>query len=457
MQHELQQRFTGRLTSCGYGWLFCFLVASAPSASATQVSGRFSFGFYASQENFSDDSQGDNNDFMTTSERMYLKIQKWGPFDAIFDLRDTHDFFDKLDAERTHLIGTDFFQFREADIRYPNQNGSFYAAVGRFSIMDAGSAWVDGAEIGERFGHGWRFGIFGGHDPKRPEDIYMRSDTPDVDYGTYVSYQNPSPSWQHLFNTSLAYFENSVNGFVDRRYAFSNLLYQWNYASRLISNIYLDMVPRTFIQNGNVTYQQGISKDFDTSATLTAWDSITYSNQTGVLDQLPSSPYREASVRARYRLSEKTRWLNELNYGQRLADQTELKEAKTGAQVVGIFSPKIEMTGYLGYLEEFVARGPMGYFEIDYFSRQWEFGFNVNASAQQRFDDYGGTPSTLNPVTTELNIARIISNSFLATAALQYAHDEIATIYSGFLTVTYRFGGKDLAPIRDGAAPRRRL
>ncbi len=457
MHHGQHPDIFSCLTKCSYAWTMFILMISSGVAHATEVYGRFTFGGFVSKEIFNDDAQGTSNDFMTASGRMYLNIQQWGPFDAVFDLRDTNDFFDRLDAEQLHLTGSNSFQIYEADIRYPNKGGAFYANLGRFSILEAGSAFVDGLEAGERFGKGFRAGAFGGHNPKRPQDIYMRSDTPDIQYGAYLAYQDPAPSWAHFFNTSLAFVNDSVNGFTDREYLFSNVLYQWNPGSRVISNIYLDFVPQTYVQNGLVVYQQGITKTFDTTVTLLAWDTIEYQRQAGILQVLPSSPYHEASIGTRDKLSDQTQWLNEVRYGERLVDNTNFQEAKTGIQKIGVFSPKIEMTGYVGYRQEFVARGPMAYFEANYFSRNYELGFNVDAAIEQRFDDFLGTPTTLTPVTVEINAAYMMSNAWFVTTALQYGHDEIVNIYSAFVTLTYRFGEHNMAPIRDGAAPRRTL
>lgn len=431
------------------------LLACVP-ARAVLVTGRFSVGGFASKETFTDNEPGSNsNDFETFSSRMYLKLQKMGDFDAIFDIRDTHDFFDKLDSERLHLTGANSFQIREADARY--SRGSYYANVGRFGIQEAGSAYVDGGEAGYRLNKDLRAGVFGGHNPKRPEDYYMRGDTPDIDYGVYLAYQPQNPSWQKIVNSSLAYYTDSVNGFVDRRYLFSNLLYQWNYSSRIISNIYVDFVPRVFVQNGILIYQQGYTPAFDSTVTLTAFDTIEYSRRTGVLEQLPSSPYREAAVGARYRFSSGTRGLLDVRYGDRLADQKDRKEARAGMNWIGIFSKRVDMTAYAGYREEFIARGPLAYYEINYFSKAWEFGFNADYSIQQRFDNDPASPQSLHPLTTELSAARIFSNSLFATVSAQYAYDEIVNIYSGFFTLTYRFGTHDMAPLRDGAPPRRSL
>jgi hypothetical protein len=425
-------------------------------AGAVLMTGRFSVGGFASQETFKDNQSGStSNDFETFSTRMYLKLQKLGAFDAVLDLRDTHDFFDKLDAERLHLVGANSFQVREADIRYPSPG--FYTNLGRFSILEAGSANVDGAEVGSHLTQNLRLGLFGGHNPRRPDDYYMRSDTPDVDYGAYLSYHSPGISWQRLFNGSLAYFSNSVNGFTDRSYLFTNSLYQWDTNSRIISNIYLDFVPRTFIQNGNLIYQQGINPNLDSTMTLLAFDTIEYSRRTGLLQQLPSSPYHEASLATRYRLSSNSRWLNEVRYGERIADSRKLEQVRTGMNWIGAFSRNIDMTAYFGYRDEFISNGPLGYFEANYFSRVWEFGFDVDGSVQQRFDSNLSSPRTIHPLTTELSVARIFSNALFVTTSVQYAQNELVTIFSAFFTLSYRFGTHDMAPLRDGAPPRRSL
>lgn len=430
----------------------------ANPANAVLVTGRFSTGGYISRENFSDVSQGStSNDFETLSSRLYLNLQRLGEFTATIDLRDKHDFFDRLDAERLQLKGSNTLQVREADVKYPNKNGPLYLSLGRFSLIEAGSVYVDGLEVGNRFTPSFRIGGFAGHNPKRPEDMYMRNDTPDFEYGGYLNYQPTRATWKKFFSASAALVTNTVKGFTDRRYFYSNTLYQWNSTSRIISNLYVDFVPKTILQNGILVYQQGITNNLDTTVQLTAWDAIEYSRRKSVLETLPSSPYRDLSVETRYRFNGHSAWLNQARWGQRLADHKQRDDLKTGLRIGDLVSNRVDILGYAGYRQEFISRGPMANFEINYYSRKWEYGLSIDSSIQSKFEGETVAPSVLHQITTQINLAHVFSNSLFTTVTLQYDHDEVVSIISGFITLTYRFGNQDLAPIRDGAPPRRSL
>ena len=86
---------------------------------------------------------------------------------------------------------------------------------------------------------------------------------------------------------------------------------------------------------------------------------------------------------------------------------------------------------------------------MGYFSKNYETVFDVDY-AMQKNDD--GT--TTHPMNTELSLTSFFSKKYFASAALQRAADETVTILGTFIKIGYRFGNKDLPPIRDGAAPR---
>ena len=439
-----------KFTAICSGLLSVTVLCAAP-AQAVLVTSRFSVGAYAAKENFSDRSQGSNiNNFQTISSRAYLKLQKLGAFEFTADLRDKHDFFDKLDAERLQLTTSNDFQVRELNTHYPNPQGIVYATLGRFAILEAGSVFNDGAEIGSRLGSQLRLAAFGGHNPKRPEDTYMRSDTPDLVYGGYLSFQSKGASWTQFFNASTAYVENSAYSHVDRRYQFLQTHWQWNSSSRLINNLYLDFVPRTYLQNGNIIYQQGWGARFDTSLQLTAFDSIEYSRRRGVLETLPSSAYQEISLGTRLKATDRIHWLTLARTGERMADHMRRQDASTGFNFSELFSPKFDLTMYAGYSKEFTVEGPTSRLEANYYSRNWEIGQSLEAAIQRG-------RQTLHPFVAELSIANMYSRALYSTVAVQYAQNENVTIYSGFFKLTYRYGSEDLPPLRDGTPPRRSL
>jgi len=423
----------------------------AQVAQAAIVTGRFSFGGFISRENLL--NTGDNaseNDFQTWSSRMYLRVQKLGHFDFTADLRDKHDFFEKLDAERLALTGQNDFQIRELYLKYQDPNRTPYAALGRFALFDAGSVYCDGADVGAHWGS-FRLGAFGGHNPKRPELAYLQSDTPDVNYGAYLSYLSPDLSSGRFLNGSHAFVTNSINGFTTREYFYSHLIYQSDPRTRLISNVFLDFIPRVYVQNGDVLFQKGLSEHIDATLLLTAVDAIAYGWSRGVLENLPSSPYDEVALQARYATDVASQWLGEIRWGQRAYDGTNREEAKIGYYIGKLDSSKIDVTAYAGYLQEFVSQGPEINVEMNYFSRAWEFDLYLQSAVEQRFNGIVNLPSVLHPFTTSLAVSNMLNRAVFSTVSIEYAEDEMAQIYSAFFKLTYRFGPLDLAPIREHA------
>lgn len=429
-------------------------------AEASITTGRFSFGGYISRENLSNTGDSaSSNDFETLSSRVFLNIRKLGNFDFTADLRDKHDFFEKLAAERRSLTGGNDFQARELNLKYPNRERSFYGSFGRFALPDAGSVYVDGAELGWRFGGeqhsgstaGYHLGAFGGHNPKRPETSYLRNDTPDVTYGAYFTTFSAEAGSPRFFNASHAFVTNSVDGFTDRQYIYSNILFQRGASSRVISNIYIDFVPRAYIQNGNLLVQQGFSENLDGSVQFSAVDAIAYSRSRNVLETLPSSPYEDVALRARYATARRSQWLSELRFGKRDYDGKFRQEAKFGYHAGDLDGSRVDFTAYAGYHQEFITQGPEASLEVFYYSRAWEYGFNLQSSVENRLDADASLPSVLHPVVTELSISNVASNVLFTTFSLEYAQNETVQIFSMFFKLTYRIGPLDLAPMRERA------
>ncbi len=432
-----------------------FLISSPVSAMIE--TGRVSFGGYTAHENILTASGGTNsNDFQTLSSRFYLKLEKLGDFDLVTDLRDTHDFFDKLDAQNLALTGANSFQIFEASVRYPNVENSFYATVGRFSIPEAGAVFVDGSDLGMRLSSDTRVGIFAGHNPRRPQDTYMRGDNPDAIYGTYLGYRSslevPSPGELpsgKFFNGSFAFVTNSMNGFTDRQYLYSNNIYQYRFDGRVISNLYLDMVPNAYLQNGDVLWQQAFNHDWDAALQVSSIDTITYSEIRNVLETLPSSSYQEISSRTRYTASENSQYLGELRWGERNIDGKVREEVKLGYHLAGWIAREFDFTASGGFLSEFITQGPELSLELNYFSRFWEFGARLDAAIEARMDGDPNNPGVLHPLTTEIHVAQSFQNAVFSSVAFQFAQNETVTVFAGFFKVTYRFGPSDLASIRD--------
>ncbi len=448
-----------------YAWVLTHSV----NAHAVIATGRFTFGGFISQENLSPNvtiGSAGSNDFQTFSGRMYLNLQKVGSFDLTTDLRDKHDFFDHVNPLTNQQVNpqqlpsyssADDFQVYEASAKYPNRDGSFYASLGRFNLMEAGGAFVDGIELGKRFANNWRFGFFGGHNPKRPEDWYVRTDNPDYDYGLYLNYQSPSGQVDRYLNASTALYFNQVNGFADRIYLFSNIVYQRNASSHWISNLFLDFVPRVFIQNGMIYYNQGVGSKLDFSLQASAVDAIGYQEIHNILETLPSSAYHELDFQTRYLFKSTARILFDTRWGERDVDGKLREEIKLGAGSTGFLGEKLALTGSIGWLHDFIAEGPEALFDLGYFSRKWDCGLTTRAAVQTRTDGDPNNTSALHPLMLDLHFGNIMNRVLYSMVSFQYAQNEIVSAISAFFKITYRFGPNDLAPVNDKAPAVRSL
>ena len=87
----------------------------------------------------------------------------------------------------------------------------------------------------------------------------------------------------------------------------------------------------------------------------------------------------------------------------------------------------------------------------NYFSKQWELDVDLDVASEK------STTRQDTVYLLELGAARHFSREMFATLSYQYAKDNFVDIHSAFFRFTYRFGNREVAPIRDGAPPAGRL
>jgi len=431
-----------------------FLIQSNPAFS-TQYFGRIMTGSYLSQERFADPIDGTTaNDFTTVSSRFYLKAYEITDRDieVTTDVRDKHDFFDKFDAERLQLVSGNTFQVFQLNVRVVNPRKAYFGAAGRLLVMDSGSVGVDGAEVGYRWNMAMRSGVFAGLNPKRNDQNYFTFNRDSQIAGFYFTYQPKDSLWTRNFFLTQSLIAEQVSSHLDRLYYYNNFVYQWLAPSQVVGYLYLDFVPRTKIQNGFVSWNQEVNSRFTTTLSLMAIDSIEYSRRQGVLTTLSPSTYREGSANLSVRLAPKTNLLSTLAYGARGADGLTFGEFTVGPSTNQFFDSKISAQAAIGGRHNFNTNDAFIRTDLGYFSKSWEFGLALQKGLSVQ--SYG---VIYHPFTGELSAARYFSRDVYGTVSIEEAMNERVTIWSGFLKVGYRFGSQDVAPLRDGAPPRRRL
>lgn len=438
-----------------YLFLWC-LVFQPNFVRAAKIHGRLTIGGYAAQERFVDDTGGSNaNDVLVFSSRLYYRASELGENGAwewTSDFRDKHDFFDKLDRERLQLTDRNTFQLRQLSLKFAPKSTRTSATAGRFQIPEAGAAAVDGAQLEHRSASGWSTGAFGGLNPKRPDQSFYQFNSDSTILGLASTYQSSAAGWGRNFYLSHALVQESVKSEVDRQYLYHNLVYQWQEMSRIVSLVYLDFVPRTYIQTESLLWQQKWSNFFSSQLSALGIDVIEYSRRQGVRERLVPSPYREGSARLTFSTSPLSKIEVAGLYGKRDADNLSRSEFTLTIESNRIFGKQWDSFVRVGYRPNFVSRDEFLHLYLGYFSRVWESTVDLEYGIEKYND---GTLK--HPLIAELSLSNYLSKSLFTTVSIERAADEQVAIWTGFFRLGYRFGNQELPPVRDGSPPRGQL
>jgi hypothetical protein len=432
---------------------FCTLLfCGAPKVQASQSEGRFSFGAYVSKEQFKQSELGsDRNDYLIGSSRIFYRVWDMGEdkWEWTLDLRDNHDFYDKLDAENMRLTDRNSFQVRQLFTRWLNPNGRWSSYLGRFPYLEGGDIYVDGAGLEYRWTKDWKSAVFGGLNPKTTDQTYLHFNNNTAISGVSLTYQQKSSDWNRNLYLSHALVSETVDGLQDRYYFFHQMNYQWDVNSRLISIFYVDFVPRTYIQIGNVIFQLPLSQRTAVEMDLLGIDTIEYTRRQGVREILPSSPYQEARLRLSFKLQPLTTFSVEALTGHRSADDKKKTEASFGWVQNKLFTKYWDFYAKVGGRKNFVSDDVFLRSGFGYFSNAWESSLDAEYASEKYEDGH-----SLHPLTVDLAISCYLAQSLYLTLTLERATDETVDIMSAFFKVGYRFGSREVPPIRDGAPPR---
>lgn len=422
-------------------------------AVAAKVHGRVEAGALASTERFTTISSGsDKNDTLVSSGRFYLGVSEIGEarWEFKMDVRDKYDFFDKLNREQLQLDAKNSFQVREMHVRQPVHTASGWGySLGRFSVTEAGT-FTDGALIKRKFASRWNLAAFGGLNPKVPGETYLELNSDTSLYGGYVSFQRQGTSWEKNFYATHAYVNQTENSLVDRRYLFHNMSYQWAQNSRLITFLYLDFVPRTYVQQGSLFWQQELTQRLYTKMSLLGVDVVEYAHLQNVRERLAASPYKQGSLRFDIRASPLTTIEFGTLVGKRESDHLSKTDSSVSIASQRTFGPKWETRATVGYRDNFASKDQYARVGLGYFSRHWESDLSVEGGVEK----YDLDGDVRHPLITELAFSRFFSETLFATLSLQRAADEQVTIMTSFFKLGYRFGNREIPPLRDGAPAR---
>lgn len=436
--------------------VFIFLLFLNPSKGfCTNWSGRFTLGSYASTERFKDitETGSDKNDFQTLSTRLFIKGEEFGnnkDWEVVTDLRDKHDFFDKLNSEKLTLEDRNQFQLRQLSIRLSNPKKFWGFQMGRFPIYEAGSTFVDGLSLENHWTENLYSTYFGGLNPQKRGRSYLEHDSKAKIQGMSLTYQNHNGGWDRNLFISHGVVEESYEQHKDRNFVFQNMIYQWNTDSRLMSLLYYDLIPRSYVQNGNLTWQQGWTPSFLSDLSFSAMDVIEYSRNKEVLEILPSSPYEEKKIKFTYRTRNRNIRIYYMeSIGERKLDQLTRRTSELGYIQSQIWGPQWDAYVVFGARKNFTSDDTLTRLGLGRYGRKWEFNFDFELQKQV---NQNGTIT--NPVLTELDLSYNISRQSFCVFSAQSASNENVKILSGFFKYGHRFGSNEVPPLRDGAPPR---
>jgi hypothetical protein len=322
--------------------------------------------------------------------------------------------------------------------------------MGRFPIAEAGSTFVDGIQLENHWSESLYSTYFGGLNPQKRQQSYLEYDSKAQVKGASLTYQKISGNWNENLYLSHGFVQETYQANTDRQFLFHQSMYQWDSASRIMSLVYYDMVPRSYVQNGNFTWQQGWPRGANSEFGYSAVDAISYSRTKDILEKLPSSPYTEV----RLKLSTKIGDLNDKAYllfsqGHRGNDGLNKNLAEVGYIRPEIWGPRWDGYFAIGQRHNFVSEDMLLKFGISRYSPKWEMSID-NEIRQQKPDQ----SSAVTAVLTEGALTYFLTRLSFVTFSGQYAADSNVKIYSGFFKYGYRFGNRELPPLRDGAPPR---
>ena len=416
--------------------------------------GRFTSGGFFSKEIFrSDNSSNRYNDVSVLSQRLFLSIDKIQNSSSEFsaDIRDKHDFFDKLDAERMKLTSSNKLQVHQLSLHTAGDSEGGTYSFGRFPLSDAGSLFVDGADIGFRksiLGLSVHTSLFYGLNPSDPEESELKLNTKARAYGFYGVIENKDRDWDHYFYSSNAIVRQTYNSDVDRFYFFNNTVWQKSVNENFSNLLYLDLNPKISVQNLWTSYYLNFSNSYKLRSTLSTIDSLHYQRIQDLREILPSSRYHQASFSLRSPSNgDQVIWENKLSYGKRLIDDKNRIEYKIGAFLPRFLKDDLSANTFAGVRKNFVSKDALFGFGIIHSNNQREIAFNQEIDLEQR--------TNLNNIAfiTDGSYTKFFDRSLFGILSLQNTWDKNVSIFSILFKISYRFGEGGQAPIRDGSPP----
>ncbi|MGK5087178.1 hypothetical protein WDW86_06435 [Bdellovibrionota bacterium FG-2] len=426
-------------------------VSGSLEAQAVEYYGRAMAGALLSSEQSKDTSDPTvGNDSSIVSSRLSARIlglSSYG-FEGNLDLRDKNDFFEKLDREKLQLTSGNQFQVQQLNARLPAISSRIFGTVGRFSLPETGGKFSDGLETGYRWNDSWRTAIFGGLNPKLEEQTFVTYNPDSQILGTYTSYQPQVFSSSQSAFWSTAWVGERTAAHLDRLFWFNEFIFHYSNTNQLIAMGFFDFIPRFEIQTALLSWHQELMSHWSSQLNLTAIDVIEYSRRKGILETLPSSPYREAALSLRRQWGEAGFFDFNGSYGLRDLDSLAKIEFSAGPSFYRVFDPNISFKLLEGARRNFISNDLFTRIGGSYFGKTWEVDVDFGFSRVAENDG-----ATKHQWINEIAYSHYFGRELLASLSLEQARDEQTSIWSGSVRVSYSFGQRSFAPLPQQAPP----
>ena len=416
--------------------------------------GRASLGTFMAREDFYSNTDGAQaNDFQHLSGRFYIRVSDMGTdqYEFITDIRDKYDMFGTLNTSQQQLDPSNKFQLRSFYVgNFPSKN-KFNFSVGRFSLIESGGTYTDGLVMQRKWTETFRTGLFGGMNPYSDATEYVTYVPNAYNYGLYTSYEPSTQKSDRNYFLNHAFVVTQYNGDIDREYFYQNIYFQWEPKSRLMSTLYVDFIPTTKVQTGTLNWDQKVADKMTTHLGYLGIDTITYRRLQSVRSTLTASPYNEGKASLDFIYGNGSMITPQISSGLRSVDGLTKTEARVNYLYNEFKDHRYDGSAFAGTRNNFTSTDLFLGFGAGFYSQKWEFSSEIEYTqeVEQKY--------TLHPIFLSVNASYISNRALYYIASVELAQDENVTIFAAFLKLTYRFGSKETAPLRDGAPVRRSL
>jgi hypothetical protein len=463
---------------------FATLALVPAAARAAEYSGRVMLGGFQQAEKLEEESAGQaSNDRRDVLGRLYFDVTGIGPFrnQLTLDLRDRYAEFGRVDDERLVLAESNEPRLRQLALKHPYEAGGPFWSLGRMPVPDAGVDGVDGLEAAFRVASKLRLGLFGGLIPQRERGRSLQIDPDARQAGVYATYQNRGREWfDHMYVTNALVAEQTLEEpeitpteadappipeldpattqvedekeEVSALHFFHSGILQPGKDLRITSLAYLYLTPKAYLRNGALTATRQFNQAFSGTLSVLRIDLQEYRRTRDVRERLAASDYSQTRADLKHKVSKRMVVLGGMLYGVRGRDGLSKAQAQAGVAVSQLAGNRLATSVVGGFRKNFESRDTFLKLGLDYYRRRIELNVDQQFIVEERDDG-----ETLHPKVTGLTLGYMIGDGLIGSVGGEYAKDERATVMSGLVTISYRFGNRQLNPPRTKAPPPERV